>query len=94
MAIGLPPDQQGLNAEITAAAVALSAANSGAAALARKINKLQATGQLAAIYPNAPDQQAAATLAGWLANLSGVFYGTATQAAAFDYDDGLTPYYP
>lgn len=38
-----------------------------------------------------PDPATALTLIGYLANLAGVYFGTATVAADFNFDNGLAP---
>jgi hypothetical protein len=97
MVIGTPPSLQALNAEATSTVVLVQQGMQAARLWAQKVNKLGTAGLTApapGLAASPDDATALLALAGQLANLSGVFYGTDTQAATFDYDDAFTPLYP
>jgi hypothetical protein len=91
MSIGNPVDSGGLNAKIGDAAVSIRQASDLMKEIASYILKI---GQSALQQPpfsySAADATALVTKAGQYNNLSGVYFGTATQAATFNYDDAFT----
>ena len=91
MTIGQQPTRASLDAEITSAANNWRAAAIAGQQVAQKLLKHQA--DLARLGYDPGEVAAATDFAGNLNNLSGVFFGTATQGAAFDYDDKFADKY-
>lgn len=79
-----------IDQNITAVALAFREA----ADQARNLNSIVNGGGNGTVYLNSigyPDPVTALQMIGYLENLSGVYFGTATVAASFDFDTALAP---
>lgn len=90
MAIGQPVTWEKIMAELTGVALDYRAAALRAKNLQTQLTHLQLTG-LQNLSPDnsQADAQAVLNAGGYLSTLSGIYYGTATQAGDFNYDDML-----
>lgn len=88
MAVGNPTDVGGLNAQLGDAAVTLRAAMEQIQGLWAFV---QPTGEagLEALGFSATDATDYFNAANYLQTVAGIYFGTATQATAFDFDSAL-----
>jgi hypothetical protein len=89
MSIGNPVDAGGLNAKLGDVAVTMRQAMNLAQSLFAYVNKQGIPG-LEALGMSVTDANAFFTAANQAQSIAGVYFGTVTQAALFNFDDALT----
>lgn len=90
MAAGLQPTVLGINSALTANAVAMRQLMQEISNLNLQVSQQGLTG-LTGIGYSAADAQSVISMAALMNNVAAVYFGTATQATANNYNTGLAP---